>query len=205
MHILQINSSIKSSQSHSSQLASCISDQLATRAAAGGAHVQLSVRDLRLTPAPLHDEAALVALGLEPQARSLAQQARVAENDALIAELQAADVLVLGVPMYNYHIPAQLKNWFDAIARAGVTFRYTEAGPQGLLHNKRVLAALTRGSLYQNGNQAMDHLTPWLRQMLAFLGLHEVEFFYAEGLGISPEMAQQSLAAARQEIHRRLS
>ena len=104
----------------------------------------------------------------------------------LIAEIQAADVVVLGVPMYNFGVPApQVKNWIDAISRAGVTFRYTEKGPEGLLKGKKVYAALTRGGQYRN--TPADTQVPYLKTVFTFLGLTDVQFVYAEGLEMAPD------------------
>ena len=100
----------------------------------------------------------------------------------MIAEIQAADVVVLGVPMYNFGVPAQLKNWIDAISRAGVTFRYTENGPEGLLKGKKVYVALTRGGKYRN--TPADTQVPYLQTVLTFLGMTDVQFVYAEGLAM---------------------
>ena len=123
--------------------------------------------DLARDPAPAIDEAALGALFTPAEQRSPEQAARVALSDALVAEVQAADVLVLGVPMYNFGISTQLKNWIDAIARAGVTFRYTERGPEGLLTGKKVYLVLTRGGRYQGTPN--DTQLPYLRSVLGFL------------------------------------
>src|SRR6185369_17965624 len=105
----------------------------------------VTLRDLGRTPHPALDEPALGALFTPADKRTPEQAARVAQDDTLIAELQAADVIVLGVPMYNFGVPVQLKNWIDAIARAGVTFRYTDKGPVGLLKGRKVYVALARG------------------------------------------------------------
>ena len=119
------------------------------------------MRDLADTPHPVLDEAALGALFTPADQRTPEQAARVALDDALIAEIQAADVVVLGVPMYNFGVPAQLKNWIDAISRAGVTFRYTANGPEGLLKGKKVYVALTRGGKYRN--TPADTQVPYLQ------------------------------------------
>ena len=108
------------------------------------------MRDLASNPHPALDEAALGALFTPAEQRTAEQSARVALDDALIAEIQAADVLVLGVPMYNFGVTTQLKNWIDAIARAKVTFQYTANGPEGLLKDKKVYVALTRGGFYRD-------------------------------------------------------
>jgi len=119
-------------------------------------------------------------------------------DDALIAEIQAADVVVLGVPMYNFGVPAALKNWIDAIARAGVTFRYTEKGPEGLLKGKKVYVALTRGGKYRN--TPADTQVPYLKTVFSFLGLTDVAFVYAEGLNLGPDAEQMAINSAYQQI-----
>ncbi|MBI1907771.1 MAG: NAD(P)H-dependent oxidoreductase, partial [Rhodocyclales bacterium] len=134
MNILQINTSARSSGAQSTRLA----DIIVARLLEANSAAQVVVRDLARDPHPTLDEAALQALFTPESARTEAQRARVALDDALIAQLQAADTLVLGAPMYNFGVTAQLKNWLDAIARAQVTFRYTENGPQGLLTGKTV-------------------------------------------------------------------
>ena len=194
MNILQINSSARSEGSHSSRLATALVERV--RASNPGA--SLTVRDLSRSQLPELDEAALQALFLPAAERTPAQAARVAQDDALIAEVQAADVVVLGVPMYNFGVPAQLKNWIDAIARARVTFEYTEQGPIGLLQGKRVYVALTRGGLYR-GTPA-DTQVPYLQTVLGFLGMTDLQFVYAEGLAMGPQAEQQALASAQAQI-----
>jgi FMN-dependent NADH-azoreductase len=194
MNILQVNSSAKVQGSASTRLADAITAQLRAR----HPDAALRVRSLASDPHPVLDEAALAALGTPAAERTPAQAARVALDDALIADVQAADVLVLGVPMYNFGIPAQLKAWIDAIARAGVTFRYTEQGPEGLLKGKKVYVALTRGGMYR-GTPA-DTQVPYLRSVLGFLGLTDIEFVFAEGLALGPDSAERALRAANDEI-----
>jgi FMN-dependent NADH-azoreductase len=194
MTILQINSSARGASSHSTGLANAIVERL--RAAQPQA--TLTVRDLAQTPHPALDEAALQALFTPAEQRTPEHAARVALDDALIAELQAADVVVLGVPMYNFGVPAQLKNWIDAISRAQVTFRYSEKGPEGLLKGKKVYVALTRGGQYRN--TPSDTQVPYLKTILSFLGMTDVQFVYAEGLGMGPEAEQNALASARSQI-----
>ncbi len=163
MNVLQINSSARREASHSSRLANRIVQRLRDVEP----DVTLTVRDLGLAPHPVLDEAALGALFTPASQHTPEQAARVALDDALIAEIQAADVVVLGVPMYNFGVPAALKNWIDAIARAGVTFRYTEKGPEGLLKDKKVYVALTRGGKYRN--TPADTQVPYLRPCSASL------------------------------------
>lgn len=194
MQILQINSSARTTGSRSTQLADTISAAL--HAANPEAH--LHVRDLAREPVPALDEHALQALFTTPSERSAEQAARVNVNDALIEEIQAADVLVLGVPMYNFGVPAALKNWIDAIARAQVTFRYTENGPQGLLTGKTVYVALARGGIH--AGTPGDTQVPYLRSVLAFLGMTDVRFIYAEGLDLGAESERSGLQAARAQI-----
>jgi len=194
MNILQINSSARTQGSHSSALA----DTLVERLRGERPDARLTVRDLGRTPHPALDETALQALFTPDEQRSPEQAARVALDDVLIAELQAADTVVLGVPMYNFGVPTQLKNWIDAVARARVTFRYTEKGAEGLLTGKKVYVLLTRGGQYRN--TPADTQVPYLKTLLAFLGMTDVEFIYAEGLAMGPEAEQKALAAARAQI-----
>lgn len=190
MNVLQINSSARTTGSHSTRLAGDIAQRLG--------EATLTVRDLGKNPLPALDEAALGALFTPADQRTPAQAARVAQDDALIAEVQAADVLVLGVPMYNFGVPAALKNWIDAIARAGVTFKYTDKGPVGLLTGKKVYIALARGGLYRD--TPADSQVPYLKSVLGFLGMTDVQFFYAEGLAMGPEAEKKALASAAAQI-----
>ena len=148
-------------------------------------------------------ESPLGALFPPAEARTPEQAARVALNDALIAELFAADVVVLGVPMINFNVSAQLKNWIDAIARAGVTFKYGPTGPVGLGTGKKVYVVSSRGGIHRD--QPTDQVVPYLRTVLAFLGMTDVDFIYAEGLNMGPEMADRGLTAARSQIHQLLA
>jgi FMN-dependent NADH-azoreductase len=194
MNILQINSSSRGSASHSSRLAADIVARLRRE----HADSTLVLRDLAHTPHPALDENALGALFTPAERRTPEQAARVALDDALIAEIQAADMIVLGVPMYNFGVPAGLKNWIDAIARAQVTFRYTASGPQGLLTGKKVYFALTRGGLYRN--TPADTQVPYLKTLFAFLGMTDVSFVYAEGIAMGPEAEQAAFAGAQRQI-----
>ena len=194
MNILQINSSARTQGSQSTVLA----NELTARLLAVNPSATVTLRDLAVTPHPVLDEAALHALFTPADARTPAQTERAALDDALIAEIQAADAVVLGVPMYNFGVPAQLKNWIDAIARVKVTFAYTDKGPQGLLTGKKVYVALTRGGQYRN--TPADTQVPYLKTVLGFLGMTDVEFFYAEGLNMGPDAAEKGLAFARAQI-----
>lgn len=194
MKILQINASARSTGANSTRLA----DAITARLQAQNPDAVVELRDLASNPHPVLDEAALGALFTPAEQRTAEQAARVALDDALIAQVQAVDVIVLGVPMYNFGVPVQLKTWIDAIARAGVTFRYTENGPQGLLEGKKVYVALARGGLYRDTPN--DSQVPYLKSVLAFLGMTDVEFVYAEGLNMSTEGADKAFADAQARI-----
>jgi FMN-dependent NADH-azoreductase len=198
MNILQINSSARTAGSHSTALANTLSQRLL--AANPGA--ELVLRDLTTAPHPALDEATLGALFTPADSRSADQSARVDRDGALIAELLAADVLVIGVPMYNFGISSQLKNWIDAIAKAGVTFKYTETGPVGLVTGKKAYVALARGGIYRD--TANDTQVPFLKMLLGFIGITDVQFFYAEGLAMGPEAEAGGLASARAQIEEAL-
>jgi FMN-dependent NADH-azoreductase len=194
MNILQVNASARRDGANSTRLANTI----VARLQASNPSATLTVRDLAVTPHPMLDEAALGALFTPADKRSPEQAARVALDDALIAELQAHDTLVLGVPMYNFGNPVQLKSWIDAIARAGVTFRYTETGPQGLLTGKKVYVALARGGLYRGTER--DAQVPHLKSVLGFLGMTDVSFIYAEGLAMGPEASGKAFTQAEADL-----
>lgn len=194
MNILQINSSWPPDASHSSRLAGTIVERIRTTQL----DATVTVRDLGRAPLRELDEPALQALFTPAEQRTAEQVARVAIDEAVIAEIQAADVLVLGVPMYNFGVPAQLKHWIDAIARAKVTFTYGENGPVGLLTGKKVYVALTRGGLYRN--TPADTQVPYLKTVLAFLGMTDVQFVYAEGIAMGPQAEQDALASAQAQI-----
>ena len=194
MNILQINGSARHEGANSTRIANAITARLQAQ----HPEARLTLRDLALQPHPVLDETALGALFTPAEQRTPAQVARVALDDALIAEVQAADVLVLGVPMYNFGISTQLKNWIDAIARAGVTFRYTENGPEGLLKGKKAYVTFARGGRYRG--TAADTQTPYLKTLLGFLGINDVHFIYAEGLNMGEEATKQGFAEAAADI-----
>jgi len=200
MNILQINSSARSWANGQGSQSTRLANELVEQLRAVNPGVALTLRDLTARPHPALDEATLGALFTPAEARSAEQHARVALDNALIEEVKAADVIVIGVPMVNFGITSQLKNWIDAIAKAGVTFSYTATGPVGLIEGKKVYAVLTRGGVHRD--QPQDTQVPYLRQMLAFLGITDVEFIYAEGLAMGPDAEAKALASARAEIAR---
>ncbi len=198
MNILQLNTSARQYEDNQGSHSTRLANELVAKLLATEPGARLSVRDLARQPHPMLDEGALQALFTPADQRSPEQAARVALDDALIAEIQAADVLVVGVPMYNFGISAQLKNWIDAIVRVRTTFRYTENGVEGLLTGKRVYALLSRGGKYRD--QANDTQVPYLRTVLGFVGMSNIEFIYAEGLAMGPESEAAGLADARAQI-----
>ena len=194
MNILQINASARREGANSTRVA----ERIVARLQAANPGATVTVRDLAVTPHPVLDETALGALFTPAEKRTAEQAARVALDDALIAEIQAHDTVVLGVPMYNFGVPVQLKNWIDAIARVGVTFRYTANGPEGLLKGKQVYLALARGGRYRD--TPADSQVPYLKTVLGFLGLTELHFIYAEGLAMGPESSAQGFAQAEADV-----
>jgi FMN-dependent NADH-azoreductase len=194
MRILQIKSSVFNGNGQSSRLA----DEFVALLREQHAEAKLIQRDLVADPVPHLDGARAGAFFAKPEERTPEQRAVIAYSDALIDELRRADVLVLGLPMYNFGVPSQLKAWFDHIARAGETFKYTEKGPVGLLTGKKAYVFATRGGLYGDDHSQSE----FVRQFLGFLGITDVEFVYAEGLAISPESRNNSLIAAQARSQR---
>lgn len=191
--ILQLNASL-SPQGQSDQLA----NRFVAALLAKQPDAKLTVRDLAAEPLPHLDAAEVGAFFTPAESRSAEQQALVAVSDGLVAELAAADVLVLAVPMYNFGIPSTLKAYFDRVARAGVTFKYTETGPVGLLSGKKAYVLAARGGMYQG--TAKDSQTAYLKDFLSFIGIDDVTFVYAEGLNMGDANRAAALAAAEQQI-----
>lgn len=159
---------------------------------------QVQVRDLAAEPVP-HLDATLLGGWMTPsEQQNDAEKAALARSNQLTDELLAADVLVLAAPMYNFAIPSTLKAWLDHVLRAGVTFKYTETGPQGLLTGKRAFVLTARGGIY--AGSALDHQEPYLRQTLAFIGIHDVQFIHAEGLNLGAEFSEKGLAQAKAKL-----
>lgn len=159
---------------------------------------QVQVRDLAAEPVP-HLDATLLGGWMTPsEQQSDAEKAALARSNQLTDELLAADVLVLAAPMYNFAIPSTLKAWLDHVLRAGVTFKYTETGPQGLLIGKRAFVLTARGGIY--AGSGLDHQEPYLRQALAFIGIHDVQFIHAEGLNLGAEFSEKGLAQAKAKL-----
>ena len=192
--LLHIDTSIFSAQGESSRLAQAFVDRW--RDSHPGAAV--IERDLSQQPIPHLDAAGFQAFIAAPELRSEAQKAVVAYSDALIGELKRADVIALGLPLYNFGVPSMLKAYFDHIARAGVTFRYTERGPIGLLTGKEAFVFAARGGKYFG--TTLDTQTAHVRDFLRFLGIDQVHFTYAEGLALGAGPKQIALAQAHAAI-----
>lgn len=159
---------------------------------------RIQVRDLAVEQVP-HLDANLLGGWMTPaDQQSVAEQRALALSNTLTDEVLAADVLVLAAPMYNFAIPSTLKAWLDHVLRAGVTFKYTETGPQGLLTGKRAFVLTARGGIYAGGS--LDHQEPYLRQALAFIGIHDVSFIHAEGLNLGGEFMEKGLAEAKAQV-----
>jgi len=192
--LLQINSSIFSTGGQSSRLA----ERFVATWREANPRAKVAVRDLASEPVPHLDAARFGAFIAKPEERTVEQQAAANYSDALIAELKAADVIVLGLPMYNFGLPSTLKAYFDHIGRAGHTFKYTEKGPVGLLGGKKAYVFAARGGLY--AGTPRDTQTAYVRDFLGFIGITDVEFVYAEGLALSEESKNASLARAHRQI-----
>ncbi len=192
MNVLHIDSSIFGSQGVSSQLSARLLERLGAKGAT------ITSRSFAEQPVPHLDGAHLTALMTPVTDRSAEQQALADYSDRLIAEVQAADLLVIGVPMYNFTVPSMLKSWFDHIARAGVTFRYTANGPEGLLKGKKAVLLFSRGGLYL-GTPA-DSQSGFVTSFLNFIGITDIEKVYAEGLSMGEEPRTKALTAAHAAI-----
>ncbi|WOE81142.1 FMN-dependent NADH-azoreductase [Pseudomonas protegens] len=158
----------------------------------------ITVRDLARNPVP-HLDANLLGGWMKPaEQRSAAEQESLQRSNELTEELLAADVLVLAAPMYNFAIPSTLKAWLDHVLRAGVTFKYTDTGPQGLLTGKRAYVLTARGGIY--AGSSADHQEPYLRQVMGFIGIHDVEFIHAEGLNLGGDFHEKGLNQANAKL-----
>ncbi len=150
-------------------------------------------RDLAADPVPHLTAERFQAFLTKPEARTPEQQAIVDDSDRLVEELRNADVILLGVPMYNFSVPSTLRAYFDHVARAGVTFRYTEAGAEGLIKGKKAYVVVTRGGVYGEGEESQ---IPYVRQFLAFIGISDLEVIRAEGLAMGDGVRERGIDAA---------
>ncbi len=193
-NILVITASIFGQDGQSSQLVNRTLEQL--KASHGDLNIQQ--RDLSAEPVPHLDAYRFGAFLTSADDRDHQQQRVVDYSDSLIEEVKQADIIVIGVPMYNFGIPSVLKAYFDHIARAGISFRYTENGPVGLLEDRPVYILAARGGIY--AGTPNDSQTPFLRSFLGFLGLKDLHFVYAEGLNMGDDRKANALQQARRNI-----
>jgi FMN-dependent NADH-azoreductase len=197
MKLLHIDSSILGDNSVSRQLSQTIVEQWRQ------AHPRLEIayRDLA-AEAPSHLSAEILGADfIDPQLHSPVQRDETALSASLLEEFLAADVIVLGAPMYNFSIPSQLKAWLDRVLVKGRTFKYTENGPVGLAGGKKVVIVSSRGGMYREGSPArvMDHQESYLEAVLGFMGITDVSVIRAEGVNMS-EKREQAIAAAQKQI-----
>ena len=190
-NILFVTSSARRAGSYSNQVASALVEKLE----AGAPRAIVTVRDLATEPLP-HIDDEFVAATRGPGGPQTDVQREIARrSDALVDELMAADTVVIAAPMINFTIPTTLKSWIDYVARAGRTFAYSESGPKGLVSGKRVFLVVARGGVYSDKAQ-YDFQLPYLRHVLAFLGMTDVEVIDVEGTAFGPEAAERAVTAA---------
>jgi FMN-dependent NADH-azoreductase len=194
--LLILDSAATGDQSVSHRLTDALVEKLGSR----DADFEIVRRDIGADPIP-HLHAGTVAAIRTGEAQTDAEREALALSDALVAELAAADILVIGAPMYNFGIPSTLKAWFDHVLRARVTFRYTAIGPEGLMTGKRAIVVESRAGFYSDGPlAALDSQEPHLRTLLGFIGITDVTFVRAEKLAFGPEAAAASLAGANEQL-----
>ena len=192
--LLLVNSSLALSAGESSQL----TKQFVTQWHEHNPEAQITIRDVAANPIP-HLVAECVGAFFTPaEMRTPKQQQLVAQSDALVEEIKQAQIIVIGLPMYNFDIPSTLKSYFDQIARAGITFKYTEKGVEGLLTGKKVYIFATRGGMY--AGTPLDTQTDYIRNLLAFIGISDVEFIYAEGLNMGADTKALALEKAVEKL-----
>jgi len=197
MNILHVTSSPRGSASYSNRVATEVLTEL--RARNPGATV--TVRDLALEPLPHIGEDFVAATRSPNGPQTDAQRALLARSNELVDELLAADVIVIAAPMINFTIPTSLKAWIDYVARAGRTFRYSEKGPEGLVTGKQVILVAARGGVYSGAGNALDFQVPYLKGVLGFVGLTDIEVIEVEGTAYGPDAAEKAVAAATAKLH----
>jgi FMN-dependent NADH-azoreductase len=195
--VLLVTSSPRGDASHSSRLARKLAEQLA----AGDPASTVVVRDLFRAPLPHIGEEFVTALGTPPEQRTAAQKAAAALSDELIGELFAADVIVIASSMINFGVSSTLKTYIDYILRSGATFRYTANGPEGLLKGKKAYLVQASGGVYSEGAlKAIDFQTSYLKHVLGFIGVTDLEVIHIEGVAFGPEAAEKALAVAHGRV-----
>ncbi|HJU50233.1 MAG TPA: FMN-dependent NADH-azoreductase [Pseudogulbenkiania sp.] len=197
MKLLHLDSSILAGNSVSRQLTAALVDNVRRQHPS----IEVSYRDLAGT-AIAHLSGEIIGANFTPEADwNATQRSEKALTDELIAEFMAADVIVIGAPMYNFSIPSQLKAWIDRVAAAGRTFKYTETGPVGLAGGKKVLVASSRGGVYSTEQgRLMDFQEDYLKTVLGFLGITDVEFVRAEAVNMGDDKRATAIHAAKSAI-----
>ncbi len=196
-NLLYINSSVRNAGSLSRQL----SAEFVAKWQAANPAGNVVERDLASNPVPHLTEQMMGAFFTPAEARNAEQAHIVKVSDTLVDELFAADVIVIGAPMYNFSVPSSLKAWIDHVARAGRTFQYGANGPEGLVKGKKVYVFTASGGVYSEGGAvAFDHLTTFLRTVLGFIGLTDVQFVRAEGVAMGEQAVADTLAKAHKSI-----
>jgi FMN-dependent NADH-azoreductase len=196
MNILYVASSSRGSASYSNRVATDVLAELRTR----NPGAKVIVRDLGREPLPHIDDDFVAATRGPVASQTDEQRALLARSDTLVDELLAADVVVIAAPMINFTIPSNLKSWVDYVARAGRTFRYSDKGPEGLVTGKQVILVAARGGVYGQ-NAALDFQVPYLRSVLGFLGMTDVEVIEVEGTAFGPDAAENAVEAATAKLH----
>jgi FMN-dependent NADH-azoreductase len=192
--ILLVLGSPRGSASYSTQIGRRIVDDLKAQHPSA----TVVVRNLGKEPLPHIGEPFVDGRMLAAEKRNVRETQAIAISDVLVGELMAADVLVLATPMHNFGIPAGVKAWIDHIVRPGVTFSYSERGPEGLVRNKKVILALASGSMYSEGRmKAFDFQEPYLRTVLGFIGMTDVEVVRIEGVGLGEDAARNAVTSAK--------
>lgn len=196
MNILFVTSSPRGSASYSNRVATSVLAELRTR----NPGATVTVRDLAREPLPHVGDDFFTATRGPSGPQTDEQRVLLDRSDELVDELFAADVIVIATPMINFTIPSNLKAWIDYVARAGRTFRYSEKGPEGLVKGKHVIVVPARGGIYAAGN-AMDFQLPYLKSVLAFLGMTDVVVLEVEGTAYGPDAAEKAVDAATAKLH----
>ncbi|HSG89092.1 MAG TPA: NAD(P)H-dependent oxidoreductase [Pseudomonadales bacterium] len=192
--LLHLRTSLFGDQGQSSRLADRFVEQWTQQQP----DTRVRLRDLAAAPVPHLDADGFTAFLDGDGDLTSAQRDTLALSSTLVQELVEADVVVLALPMYNFNVPSTLKAWFDHVARAGISFRYTATGPVGLLADRPVYVLAARGGLYAGTER--DVQTPYVRQILGLLGIHDLHWTYAEGLAVSEEVRDAALSSAHARI-----
>ena len=197
MQLLHIDSAITGEQSVSREL----TKRIVAAWKAGHANTTVQYLDVA-AQAPAHFTADAMGFRTGQEASTDVQRTENALSEALVSQFLAADVIVIGAPLYNFTIPSQLKAWIDRVAQIGRTFKYTDKGPVGLAGGKTVIVASSRGGVYSTseGGQAMEHQESYLKLVFGFFGITDVRFVRAEGVGMGPDAKALAFANADKDI-----